>query len=225
MKCAAILAAGGSGSRASADIPKQLLPLGGRPLFVWSLNVLGKVERIREIVVAVPSGRTDQFQKAARGIPNVKWTVGGARRQDSVMAGLRAVSSDMEIILVHDAARPFITPQLLDLLIEAAAERGAAIPVAPVTETLKEVSHSRVIGTVDRSRIFCAQTPQAFRYEVLLRVFESVPQDREWTDEASMCESAGVSVTAVAGDRRNIKITYAGDFEYAEYLLSHGREA
>ncbi|MBI4456180.1 MAG: 2-C-methyl-D-erythritol 4-phosphate cytidylyltransferase [Acidobacteria bacterium] len=219
MKGAAIVAAGGLGSRLNQDVPKQLLLLGGLPLFLWSVLALEKVERIHEIVLVVPGGGMPDFQKAAQGVSKLKWTTGGARRQDSVRHGLDIVTAALEVVLVHDAARPFISPQLVDLLIDTASERGAAIPVTPVTETLKEISHAQVIRTVDRSRIFCAQTPQVFRREALVRVFQSVPQDRVWTDEASMFEFVGLPVAAVAGDKRNIKITYPEDFQYAEHLL------
>ncbi|MBI3939997.1 MAG: 2-C-methyl-D-erythritol 4-phosphate cytidylyltransferase [Acidobacteria bacterium] len=219
MKCAAIVAAGGSGSRLNPDTPKQLLPFGGCPLFLWSVNVFLKVKRITEIAVAVPADRIAQFQQAAQGIPNILWATGGVRRQDSVRAGLRATSSDLDVVLVHDAARPLITPQLVDLLIDTAHQYGAAIPVTPVTETLKAVLHSRVVRTLDRSGIFCAQTPQAFHREMLQRVFESVPPEQNWTDEASMLEFLGLPVAVIPGDRRNIKITYPEDFQYAECLL------
>ena len=222
MKCAAIVAAGGAGSRLNREIPKQLLPLGGKPLFLWCLQVFRKVPRIQEIVVAVPAARMAEFQEAAGDLPAIRWTAGGARRQDSVRAGLEVVSPNMEIVLVHDAARPFITPQLVNLLIDTTGEHAAAIPVTPVADTLKEISHSRVVRTMDRSQVVCAQTPQVFRREALQRVFQSMPQDQVWTDEASMLEAAGVPVAVIAGDKRNIKITYPEDFQYAEYLLRQG---
>ena len=219
MKCAAIVAAGGSGSRLNPEIPKQLLSLAGKPLFLWCLHVLAGVSRVQEIVVAVPPDRSAEFQRAAADLPDIRWTIGGARRQDSVRAALEAVSADVEMILVHDAARPLITQQLVDLLIDTAAEHEAAIPVTPAAETLKEIAHGLVVRTLDRSRTFCAQTPQAFRREILERTFRSLPQDQVWTDEASMLEAAGVPVAVVAGDKRNIKVTYPEDFQYAEYLL------
>ena len=220
MKCATIVAAGGYGSRFSAGTPKQLIPLGGRPLFVWCLRVFEQVKAVREIVVVVPPGLHAEFCEAARGIARLKWAAGGARRQDSVRAGLEAVSEDVEIVLVHDAARPFISLSMVEHLVEAAAHYGAAIPVAPVVETLKEVVAERVVATVDRSRIFCAQTPQAFRRELLASLFDAAPQDQVWTDESSMAEFLGVAVAAVPGERRNIKITYPEDLRYAEYLAA-----
>ncbi|HEV8131699.1 MAG TPA: 2-C-methyl-D-erythritol 4-phosphate cytidylyltransferase [Acidobacteriota bacterium] len=220
MNCAAIIAAAGSGSRAHLDIPKQLLPLGGKPLFLWSLRIFEKLERVREVFLVVPEGKNGEFQKAIAENSPVKLVAGGDRRQDSVLAGLNQVSRDVDIVLVHDAARPFINAALVNALIDTAVQQGAAIPIAPVSETLKEVSHGRVIQTLDRGSIYRAQTPQVFQKEILLNVFRSVPQERVWTDEASMLESAGIPVAAVPGDERNIKITYLEDFHYAEYLLS-----
>jgi 2-C-methyl-D-erythritol 4-phosphate cytidylyltransferase len=186
------------------------------------VNAFRKVERLIEIVIAVPADRAGQFQAAARDMGDIRWAIGGARRQDSVRAGLEACSAAVDYVLVHDAARPFITPQMVDLLIDTAHEYGAAIPVTPVAETLKEVSHGRVIQTVDRGRIFFSQTPQAFRRNLLHRGFESTPQDSTWTDEASMLESLGIPVATVPGDKRNVKITYPEDFQYAEYLIGRG---
>ncbi|HEY3131125.1 MAG TPA: 2-C-methyl-D-erythritol 4-phosphate cytidylyltransferase [Acidobacteriota bacterium] len=220
MKCSAVVVAAGSGSRIKSEIPKQLLHLGGIPLFLWSLHVFQKMEKVNEILLVVPRDKAGNFRELLPDGSEVKWVTGGPRRQDSVKAGLERVSLDAQIVLIHDAARPFFSPQLVDRLIDSAAEQGASIPVAPVSETLKEVSQGRVIRTLSREQIYRAQTPQAFRREILIEIFQSVPQDRTWTDEASMLEFAGVPVAAVQGDQRNIKITLAEDFHYAEYLLS-----
>ena len=220
MKCAAIVVAAGSGSRIKSEIPKQLRRLGGIPLFLWSLRVFQKMERVNEILLVVPRDKTGAFRELLPDGLAVKWVAGGPRRQDSVRAGLEVVSRDVQMVLIHDAARPFFSPQMVDRLIDTAAEQDAAIPVAPVSETLKEVSQGRVVRTLSRENIFRAQTPQAFRRQALMEIFQSVPQERTWTDEASMFEFAGVPVAAVEGDQRNIKITFAEDFHYAEYLLS-----
>jgi 2-C-methyl-D-erythritol 4-phosphate cytidylyltransferase len=218
-KCAALVAAGGTGSRVGAGLPKQLVPLLDKPLFVWCLEVFLQVERIVEIVVAVPAGYEGEFQRAASGIARIKWVRGGARRQDSVRAALGLVSAGVDLVMVHDAARPLITSALICRLIDAADVHGAAIPVLPVAETLKQVDGERVIATVDRRGLFSAQTPQAFRTQILKQAFESVPGDLNWTDESSMAEAAGIGVAAVPGELRNIKVTFQEDFNLAAHLL------
>ncbi|HEY2931385.1 MAG TPA: 2-C-methyl-D-erythritol 4-phosphate cytidylyltransferase [Acidobacteriota bacterium] len=219
MNCAAIIAAAGSGSRLGSSDPKQLLLLGNIPLFLWSVRAFRRVPAVTRIIMVVPGQRMNDFRRVAQASQNLTWVEGGLRRQDSVRAGLGAVGEETDVVLVHDAARPFVTPRLVELLIDGAWRHGAAIPIAPVTESLKRVSEGQVVQTVERSGLFLAQTPQAFRREMLRKVFSSVPGERTWTDEASMFEYAGLSVVAVEGDYRNIKITYPEDLKYAEFLL------
>ncbi|MBN2266060.1 MAG: 2-C-methyl-D-erythritol 4-phosphate cytidylyltransferase, partial [Candidatus Aminicenantes bacterium] len=146
---------------------------------------------------------------------------GGERRQDSVWQGFRLLTaSEPEIVLVHDGARPLVGAELISRIVAAARADGAAIPVLPLDDTIKEVKDGRVSGTVDRSSLARAQTPQGFRYEVLKEALETARRERFYgTDEAALAERAGLAVTAVPGDPRNIKITTPIDISIAEALL------
>jgi len=146
---------------------------------------------------------------------------GGEKRQDSVWQGFRTLApSTPEVVLVHDGARPLVSAELIGRVIAAARTDGAAVPVLPIEDTLKEVREGRVAGTVDRTLLVRAQTPQGFRFDVLTKALDAARRDRFYgTDEASLVERIGLTVTAVAGDPRNIKITTPVDIPIAEALL------
>jgi len=146
---------------------------------------------------------------------------GGDRRQDSVWQGFRLLATAApEVVLVHDGARPLVTAGLISRVIAAARADGAAVPVLAVEDTIKEVREGRVAATIDRTFLARAQTPQGFRYDILKRALDAARKDRfTGTDEAALVERAGLPVTAVAGDPRNIKITTPVDIPIAEALL------
>jgi 2-C-methyl-D-erythritol 4-phosphate cytidylyltransferase len=146
---------------------------------------------------------------------------GGERRQDSVWQGFRLLDAAApEVILVHDGARPLVGPELVSRVIAAARADGAAVPVLAIEDTVKDVREGRVAGTVDRTFLARAQTPQGFRFEVLKKALEAARRDRFYgTDEAALAERLGIPVTAVAGDPRNVKITTPVDMNIAEALL------
>lgn len=221
MRVSAIIAAGGRGTRLGADRPKQFLELGGRSLLDLSIAALATSGRVDEIVVAVPPEHLDEMRaRPADAARPVSYVAGGRRRQDSVANALARVAADSEIVVVHDAARPFVTADVIERTIEAAAAYGAAIAAIPVRDTVKQagaalVDGSPVIrGTLPREEIFLAQTPQAFRREVLEGVFREAGA-LDATDEAMLAERAGVRVHLVAGDPGNIKVTTADDLERA----------
>jgi 2-C-methyl-D-erythritol 4-phosphate cytidylyltransferase len=149
---------------------------------------------------------------------------GGGRRQESVENCLRALSSDTELVAVHDAVRPFVTPAQISAAIAEAARSGASILGIPCVDTVKQVHLTRVVGTIPRERIVLAQTPQVFRYELLRAAFEKAREDSfTGTDEASLVEHLGHEVTVVAGSDRNIKITTPADLELAAFYLAQER--
>ncbi len=204
-----------------AGIDKVTATVLGRPLLAWSLDAIASAGCVRRVVVVAAPGRVSELSGApwlrARGATVV---AGGARRQESVAAGVRA--TDAAIVLVHDGARPLVTAALVEAVVAGAARSGAAIPTVPVVETLKRVSDGRVGETVDRSGIGAAQTPQGARRELLERAWAEFPPEgaREFTDEAALLEAAGIPVAAVPGDPANLKVTLPEDLARATALLA-----
>ncbi|HYB93881.1 MAG TPA: 2-C-methyl-D-erythritol 4-phosphate cytidylyltransferase [Vicinamibacterales bacterium] len=221
MHVAAIVAAGGRGLRVGADRPKQFLDIAGRSLLQRSIAALAASPRISEIVVALPADHLDQGRafKADR-IP-LTFVAGGERRQDSVANAFAKTSKHAEVIVIHDAARPFVTADVIARAVDGAQVYGAAIAGIGVRDTVKQTSAiqadgSRMIrGTVPRDTIVLAQTPQAFRRDVLVRALtEGAAVDA--TDEAMLVERLGLPVHVVEGDPRNVKITTPDDLAAAQ---------
>ncbi|MEO5821554.1 MAG: 2-C-methyl-D-erythritol 4-phosphate cytidylyltransferase [Vicinamibacteraceae bacterium] len=215
MNVSVIIAAGGQGTRLGAGVPKQWLALGGRTLLERSVAAFDAHPRVTEIVIVVPPGSTDAPIPPTTTTQRV--VTGGARRQDSVAEGFAAVSAQASVILVHDAARPFVSAAVIDRAIDGAIESGAVVPAVPVHDTVKQIvpGDTRVVGTLPRETLFLAQTPQAFRREVLAAAIEAGRGGASGTDEAMLAEQAGHEVRLVAGDDANVKITTAADLERA----------
>jgi 2-C-methyl-D-erythritol 4-phosphate cytidylyltransferase len=219
----AIVVAGGDGARLGADRPKAFVKLGGRPLLAHSIDLLEEHPAVDRIVLVVPAEweqpatlLADELAagKVAAAVP------GGETRALSVAAGLDAVAADAGTILVHDAARPFASAELVDRLLEALADHDGAVPAVRLTDTVKRVREGLVVETLDRGELRSVQTPQAFRADALRRAF-AAPADqlRDATDCASLVEAAGLEVAAVAGEERNRKITAPADLARAEAEL------
>jgi 2-C-methyl-D-erythritol 4-phosphate cytidylyltransferase len=224
----AVLLAAGRGRRVGGDLPKQFLPLAGRPLFLHSVETLAGVETIREIVTVLPadpipdsiSAALSDLERRCGPIGRFARAVGGARRQDSVAAGLAALTVECDVALVHDAARPLVTTELIREVILAAARSGGALAALPCTDTIKRSGDaSMVLETLDRGDLWRAQTPQALRAEFLPRLLDHLKLDLEFTDEAAALESLGVPVKLVLGSERNFKITNGEDLHRAEIEL------
>ena len=215
----AIVVAAGS-SRRMEGLDKLSAPLAGRPLLRWSVEALAASPRVRRVVVVAAPGRVAELA-AASWLRDLGASVvaGGDRRQESVAEGVAA--SDGELLLVHDGARPLVTPGLATRVCEAAAEHGAAIPVLPLSETLKRTDGRSIEGTVSREGLAAAQTPQGVRRELIEQAYQRHdPRGAaEFTDEAALLEAVGVSVVAVEGEPTNIKVTLSADLELAEALL------
>jgi 2-C-methyl-D-erythritol 4-phosphate cytidylyltransferase len=220
----AIIVAGGKGERFGAP-DKVFLPLGGRPLIAHILDVTEQSFAVQDVILVVGEHTrgTALDLIAESGWSKVQSVVaGGTRRQDSVAAGLAAISLATEIVAIHDGARPLVTPALFNACIEMAADTGAAIAAAPVTDTLKRVSGAKITGTVPREHLWAAQTPQAFRIDLLRRAIEFADAERlEVTDEASIFEAMGISVAIVPSTSANLKITHQDDLWIAEALFAH----
>ena len=220
----AIIAAAGSGTRMASDRPKQFLLLAGTPLIVHTLRPFEQCDSIHEVIVVLPAEESAEFLALAgkQGLRKIARVVpGGPTRADSVKRGLMAIrSATAEIVAVHDGVRPFVTVAEIEATIAAAHSDGAAILVAAVTDTIKQVSDGRVVETFDRNRLRRALTPQCFRYGVLRRAYEHTDvTDPSVTDESVLVEKLGVAVRVVEGSPRNIKITTAEDLAIAEALI------
>jgi 2-C-methyl-D-erythritol 4-phosphate cytidylyltransferase/2-C-methyl-D-erythritol 2,4-cyclodiphosphate synthase len=229
---ALLIVAAGEGSRLGAGRRKALVPLGGRPLVEHSLRRLLALPELAPVVVVGHRDDRAALEDLAASLPRPTRIVdGGARRQDSVLAGLRALRDEAgapELVLVHDAARPFVPAGAIPELIVRAAQTGAAILALPVVDTIKEARADRpdcAGRTLERERLWAAQTPQAFRRAELLALLEQADAERRSvTDEAALYEAAGRAVAFVTGSRLNFKLTTPADLALAEALLTAGPE-
>lgn len=221
----AIVVAAGRSQRMDG-IDKLAVDLAGRPLLAWSLGALAAAPEIARIVLVAAPERVAAVRGAAWLPAKVTDVVGGGRRrQDSVRAGFEALERDpggSDVVLVHDGARPLVQGDLVRRVASATARHGAAIPVVPVAETLKRLSGETVAGTLDRTGLGFAQTPQGIRRDVLRDVYRRLAAagSETWTDEAAMLEAAGVAVHVVAGDPRNLKVTVPEDLDRAAAWLA-----
>lgn len=217
MRVAALLVAAGSGTRFGAEVPKQYVRLAGRPVLRWAADALADHVDILQVV-----GEADLLQAALDGVSCRPPVPGGATRQESVRLGLEALAAHPDgppdIVLVHDGARPFIPPGTIDALVAALASAAGAIPAAPVVDTLKRGLDGRITATVSRDGLFRAQTPQAFRFPLLLALHRAAPPGA--TDDAALLEEAGEAVTLIPGSDDNIKLTFPEDHVRLERLLS-----
>ncbi|MFO7692774.1 MAG: 2-C-methyl-D-erythritol 4-phosphate cytidylyltransferase [Vicinamibacterales bacterium] len=230
MRVAAIVAAGGRGARLGASVPKQLLTVGGESMLRRSVRLFAEHDRIDEIVVVLPP-ELAAGPPLDLGVPGkpTRIVAGGARRQDSVRLGFEAVRGLADIVVIHDAARPFASADLVSRTIDAAAESGAALAALPSSDTVKLTSAGSggtvvVERTVPRDRVFLAQTPQAFRRDVLAAAIDAGRGEEVATDEAALAEAAGFPVRIVPGEPTNLKITTMTDLRTAE-AIARGERA
>src|SRR5258707_3469963 len=226
MNVSAIIVAAGSGVRLGRSEPKAFVKIGGRSMLSYSLRVVASIAAIKELVIAVPDG----FEAAARAevdpagvrIP-VKITCGGAERQDSVRIALGLTSSESDLVVVHDAARPMVSATIFEACLDAAARAGGAIAAIPLADTLKRVVDGAIAETIARAGLWQAQTPQAFRREVLVSAHRrAVDQRIAATDDADLVERSGTRVEVVEGSTANIKITTPSDLAIVEAIVAAG---
>jgi 2-C-methyl-D-erythritol 4-phosphate cytidylyltransferase len=215
---AAIVAASGSGLRLGAEVPKALVHLAGRPLVCWAVDSL-RAGGVTQVVVTVPPGGLAGF--AAVLPDDVDLVEGGATRTASVRAGLAAVDPAVDVVLVHDAARPLTPPDVVARVLEALTGRPrAVVPVLPVVDTTVAVNESGVVtGALPREQLRRVQTPQGFDRATLDDAYRRLPAGAELTDDAAVVHTIGVEVATVPGDERSAKITVAHDLALAELLV------
>ena len=222
----AVIPAGGTGARMGADVPKQFLPLGGVPMLLHSLRAFDRAPSVDAVILVVPHEEqrralTDVIERY--GVKKVQKVIaGGDTRQQSVYNGLKETDPDVEIVVVHDAVRPFVTEDLIERSIEAARKGGGAIVAIPMKDTPKQAGPDRQIQrTLDRNEMWLAQTPQTFRRDLLLEAYEKAAIERlQATDDAALVERLGHKVGIVAGTWENIKITTPEDMVLAEAILA-----
>lgn len=215
MEIAAIIVAAGRGTRAGGDVPKQWRALHGRRVADWSVAAFQSHPRIDRVVLVLHADDLGQ----AEGFAGVIIAIGGATRDASVQAGLEALAGDPpDLVLIHDVARPLVSPAVIDRVIDALADSAGAAPALAVTDALWKGDAGLVAGTQDRTALFRAQTPQGFRYGAILAAHRTHPGGA--ADDVEVARHAGLDVAIVEGDEANMKITGPADFARAEHLMS-----
>jgi 2-C-methyl-D-erythritol 4-phosphate cytidylyltransferase/2-C-methyl-D-erythritol 2,4-cyclodiphosphate synthase len=227
MAITALIVAAGRGSRAGGGLPKQYRTVGGRSVVARTLDVFLAHPQIADVLTVIHPDDRAHYDAATEAVP-IKGRLlapihGGESRQESVLAGLEALEKrSPSLVLVHDAARPFVTPAMIDRAIAAAARSGAAIPGFAVTDTIKVVDEDRkVVATPDRRALRAVQTPQAFDFALLMKIHRQAADQAlfSFTDDAALIEWAGLPVEVFEGDPDNIKLTHPADFDEAERRL------
>ena len=223
VRTAAILVAAGRGLRAGGGGPKQYRTIGGQTVIFRAMQAFCSHPDVATVQPVVNPDDIALFNDAVASLRHAPPANGGATRQASVHAGLEALAADKpDIVLIHDAARPFVTSAVISRAIDAAGRNGAAIPAIPVTDTIKQVGDAGdVTGTPDRARLRIAQTPQAFRYDVILEAHRRAAREgrSDFTDDAALAEWAGLTVATFEGDAANMKLTTPEDFVREEARL------
>jgi 2-C-methyl-D-erythritol 4-phosphate cytidylyltransferase len=219
LRAAAVVPAGGSGSRMGGAVPKQYLDLDGEPILLRAIRPLLAHPDVGLVVLALP---TADAEAPPFDLPDgVRVVAGGADRGDSVRRALDAVPADAEIVLIHDGARPLLTGAVVDRVLAAVTDDAGAIAALPVTDTLKRADgEGRITGTVDRQGLWRAQTPQAFPRGLIVDAYRRAEEDGvSATDDAALVERFGGRVVVVPGDPANVKVTRPADLELARVLL------
>ena len=225
----AIIVAAGQGSRLGGNLPKQFVALAGTPVIIHTLRQFERCKAIDGVVLVLPASDASRFPALAHTYDIRKITEvieGGATRAQSVWRGLQTLKQQtVAIVAVHDGVRPFVTPDEIERTVRAAEVSGASILAAPVVDTIKEVEDGHVARTLERGRLVRALTPQCFRFDLLLRAFEHSPELLSAaTDDSSLVEALGATITVVEGDSRNIKITRPEDIALGEIILKADSE-
>ena len=227
MTAAAIIVAAGSGQR-FGNTGKSFAMVAERPMAWWSLTAAANSPAVGELVLVCAPHSWEAAETVCSNIStekSIRLVLGGDRRQDSTLAGLQAVSAGIEIVAIHDAARPLVSSALFDAVIAAAGQHGAAIAAVPISDTIKRVAGQQVIGTIPREDLVSVQTPQAFDRLLLLAAFDRASTlGIDVTDEASLIEHAGGAVRIVPGSATNMKVTFPDDLAIVEALMQTVKE-
>ncbi len=225
MKAQLLIPAAGSGTRLGSDIPKALIDLGGKAMLVRTLEQFSSLGIVEDAVVLVPKGQCELFlQEICKTFPdtNIKCIEGGTERQESVSIGLEQLADDTGIVVIHDAARPFVAQSSVEDAIRAAEEIGAATVAVPCVDTILEADDEDcLVGTPDRSKLWACQTPQVFQVALIRKAHAAARRQAFLgTDDASLVRRMGGKVKLVMGTARNMKITTQEDLVLARALCS-----
>lgn len=218
MTVAAVIVAGGSGLRAGGEKPKQYQLIGGKPVIWWTCRAFLEHPAVDHVQAVIGEGHEKMFAESVKGLPVPLPVIGGSTRQESCRIGIEAVERHRPSkVLIHDAARPFVSPALIDDVISWLDRFAAVVPGMPVAETLKFAPGGLVARTVDRSSIWAAQTPQGFTYDQILAAYRKAEAERTQglTDDASVAEHAGIAISMIPGQIENRKLTTADDIVIA----------
>jgi 2-C-methyl-D-erythritol 4-phosphate cytidylyltransferase len=218
----AIIVAAGSGQRFGSELPKQFVPVCGKPLLLHTLARFAECDAIDEIVLVLSEDGERLFAEMQADAARLIVVRGGKTRAASVSNGLSAVDPNTEVVIVHDGARPLVTVGEITETVRTAERTGAACLVAAVSDTIKSVRGNEIAATLDRTQLRRALTPQAFHAAVLRKAFENAALDERVTDECYLVEKLGHPITIVEGSSRNIKITHPEDILFAEAVLASG---
>ena len=218
----AIIVAAGSGNRFGGDTPKQFLKIHGKPLLDFTIEKFVSCESVDKIVLVLASDQVEHFNRITtiQSEKFIKIVVGGETRSESVLSGLNEITAQpSDIIVVHDGARPLISPEEIVKTITEAKISGAACLVGEVTDTIKGVRNGKIIETIDRSNLRRALTPQCFQYRILRQAFDESELGQTATDECFLVEKLGVEISIVEGNSHNFKVTTQQDLELFERIL------
>lgn len=229
-RATAVVLAAGQGRRLGGDTPKTYLPIAGRPLVLRTLDRIFSAASVEEVILVVAADQIARCAQMLRSDPALRerpWLLqsGGATRQQSARCGLGRIGAQADIVVIHDGARPFVTPGLIDRCVEAAVEKQAVVVGLPVRDTIKVVAPDGWIqSTPERSALWEIQTPQVFERELIVSAHQRAEREGvEVTDDATIVERTGTPVYVLEGERTNFKITQAEDVWLAETLLRGGR--
>ncbi|MCL2840610.1 MAG: 2-C-methyl-D-erythritol 4-phosphate cytidylyltransferase [Defluviitaleaceae bacterium] len=225
-KVSVVVPASGAGIRLGGDVPKQFLPLDGKPILKRTLDVFDTLDFVEDIAVAIPTGYESEVR--AYGIKKLRYIVSGAAtRAHSVYAALHCLKNHENIVIIHDGVRPFVTPEIIKSVVEATIKHGAAIVCVPMTDTVKIANeNNQVQSTPNRENLWRAQTPQGFTYPIITRAYAQAQTDdilSKVTDDSALVERIGISVQVVEGSNLNIKITTPIDLILANALLHQSK--
>jgi 2-C-methyl-D-erythritol 4-phosphate cytidylyltransferase/2-C-methyl-D-erythritol 2,4-cyclodiphosphate synthase len=222
----ALVVAAGSGLRMGGELPKQFLPLAGKPLLRHCLETFAAHPRIAGVKVVINDSYRELYEAATAGLPLLAPALGGQTRQASVRNGLESLlGNPPDLVLIHDAARPFIDAPTIERTIDALQDHEGALVAVQVVDTLKRAEGKFSGETVDRTGLWRAQTPQGFRFQPILAAHRRAASGPEMTDDAAVAEAAGIKVVLVSGIVNNFKVTTRADFERAEHMMAEKRVA
>ncbi len=218
-----IIAAGGTGERLSTDIPKQYMTMGGKAILRRTLDIFVSMKGMQDICVVINKDHHDLYKQAVEGLDNVRFCIGGNTRQESVLNGLNALShlTADDLVLIHDAARPFVKKSEINSLRDSLYHHKAASLAVPIVDTLRYGDDNDIAAqNVNRDNMWAMQTPQGFHYGVLRNAHDNCDQDQIYTDDTALVSATGIDVKLVHGGKQNFKITTQEDLHMAQHLLS-----